>query len=138
MREVVLDASVVLKWFADEQRGSSEARQLRDEYLAGRLSVVVPSLLFPEILNVVGRRWRWGDHAVLELADALGALSFGVGEPELQSVASWVSRGLTAYDAAYVALAEARQLVLVTDDDEIARRAPGVGRPLVEGAAPAG
>jgi predicted nucleic acid-binding protein len=138
LREVVLDASVVLKWFAAEQRGSFEARQLRDEYQAGRLSVVVPSLLFLELLNVAGRRWRWEAEAVAELAEALGDLSFEVSEPELPSVALWVSRGLTAYDAAYVALAERRDLALVTDDDAIIKFAPGISRALVGGPASAG
>ncbi len=138
MRDVVLDASVVLKWFTAEQRGSLEARDLRDDYEAGRLSVVVPSLLFLELLNVAGRRWRWGADAMIELAETLADLSFEVSEPELASVASWVSRGLTAYDAAYVALAEKRELALVTDDDAIVEVAPEISRRLVEGSPSAG
>ena len=116
MSEAVLDASVVLKWFVAGQRGSSEARRLRADYEAGRLSVVVPALLFLEIVNVAGRRWGWDEEALLDLAEALGDLSFEVGEPEWQLVATWVARGLTAYDAAYAALAEERGLALVTDD----------------------
>ena len=138
MREVVLDASVVVKWFVAEQRGSVEAHELRDEYQAGRLSVVVPSLLFLELLNLAGRRWRWEAEAVVEFAEALADLSFEVSEPELPSVASWVSRGLTAYDAAYVALAEMRELVLVTDDETIIEVAPEISRALVRGPASAG
>ena len=131
MRTVVLDASVVLKWFVAEQRGSSEARELRAEYEAGRLTVVVPSIFFLELLNVAGRRWRWDADAVLELAGTLGDLAFEVGEADLPSVASWVARGLTAYDAAYVALAEERKLDLATDDSTIVQHTPGIGRPLV-------
>lgn len=138
MRDVVLDTSVVLKWFATEQRGTLEARGLRDDYLAGRLSVVVPSLLFLELLNVAGRRWHWGVEAVADLAEALSDLSFEVNEPDLSSVASWVSRGLTAYDAAYVALAEQRRLPLVTDDDTIVELAPEISLALVGGSASAG
>ena len=138
MREVVLDASVVLKWFCAEQRGSFEARQLRDDYQAGRLSVIVPSLLFLELLNVAGRRWRWEAEAVAELAEALGDLAFEVSDPELPSVASWVSRGLTAYDAAYVALAERREVALITDDDAIIEVAPGISCALLGGSASAG
>ena len=128
----------MLKWFCAEQRGSFEARQLRDDYQAGRLSVIVPSLLFLELLNVAGRRWRWEAEAVAELAEALGDLSFEVSEPELPSVASWISRGLTAYDAAYVALAERRELALVTDDDAIIELTPGISRALLGGSASAG
>ena len=95
--------------------------------------MVVPSLFFLELLNVAGRRWRWDEGAILELAEALNDLSYEVGDPELQSVATWVSRGLTAYDAAYVALAEERELVVLTDDDAIIKIAPGISRPLVEG-----
>jgi len=136
--EAVLDASVVLKWFAVEQRGSSEAGKLRSDYEAGRLSVVVPALLFLELLNVAGRRWGWDEDALLELAEALGGLSFETAEPELQLVASWVARGLTAYDAAYVALAEERGLAFVTDDETIIGLAPDISRPLVGGPPAAG
>lgn len=133
MNEVVLDASVVLKWFAQEQKGSGAARELRNEYEAGRLSVAVPALSFLEILNVAGRRWRWDGATLLELADALDDLLFEVAEPELQPVASWVARGLTAYDAVYVALAEERGQPLVTDDRTILAIAGELARPLVEG-----
>jgi predicted nucleic acid-binding protein len=133
LTEVVLDASVVLKWFVGEQRRSVEARDIRREYEAGRLSVVVPSLLFLELLNVAGRRWRWDEGSLLELAGALEDLLFDFGEPELRSVASWVARGLTAYDAVYVALAEERGHALVTDDETIVALAGEFGRPLVGG-----
>ena len=138
MTEAVLDASVILKWFTAEQRGSAEAGQLRCEYEAGRLTVVAPSLLFLELLNVAGRRWRWSEDALLELVVALEELSFEVGEPDLPSVAAWVARGLTAYDAVYVALAEDRGFPLVTDDETILELAPEVGLPLVEAAPSAG
>ncbi len=131
MTEVVLDASVVLKWFASEQRGSVEARELRNEYEGGRLSVVVPHLAFVELLNVAGRRWSWDEEALVELADALDDLLFDVGEPGLPLVASWVARGLTAYDAVYLALAEERGIDLVTDDEMIVEVAREITRPLI-------
>jgi predicted nucleic acid-binding protein len=48
----------------------------------------------------------------------------------LGTVAAWVARGLTAYDAAYVALAEARDVVLISDDDQILEVAASISSPL--------
>jgi predicted nucleic acid-binding protein len=93
--------------------------------------VAVPALLFLELLNVAGRRWRWDEGVLLELAEGLDDLLFEVGEPGLESVASWVARGLTAYDAVYMALAEERGFV--TDDETIVTLADEIAHPLVGG-----
>jgi predicted nucleic acid-binding protein len=138
LREVVLDVAVVLKWLAPELRGSLEARELRDDYQAGRLSVVVPSQFFLEVLNAAERRWRWEAEAVEGLADALSDLSFEIGEPELSSVVSWTSRGLTAYAAAQAALAERRKPALISDDGAIVKLGPAICRVLPGVAASAG
>lgn len=132
MTEVVLDASVVVKWFApSKERGRTAARKLRTEYQAGRLVVLVPPLLYLELLNVASRRWGWEEPALLDFAAALEDLLFEVAEPALASVAMWVARGLTAYDAAYVALAEERGMPLVSDDHTILGVAGELAQPLV-------
>lgn len=87
-------------------------------------------MLFLELLNVAGRRWKWSDGRLARFAAALDDLGFDVGEPELASIAAWTSRGLTAYDSAYVALAENLGLPLITDDELILAVAPEVARPL--------
>jgi predicted nucleic acid-binding protein len=118
--ELVLDASVVLKWFrTDGERHLEHGRSLRATFEAGRLAVAAPPLLRLELLNVAGRRWKWSEGALVELAGALDELGFEFEDPEPPRVASWTARGLTAYDAAYVALAEARATPLITDDDLI-------------------
>lgn len=131
MTEIVLDGTVVLKWF---ERGATtqvaEARALRSRFEAGELMVTVPRLLFLEVLNVAGRQWRWSEAALAGLASQLEDYQFQVVEPELAGVAAWVSRGLSAYDATYVALAEARAIPLITDDREVLRIAPELARAL--------
>ena len=134
MKEVVLDASVVVKWLSRrDEVGAVEARALRDSYGQGHLVVTVPSLLFLEILNVAGRRWGWDEGSLQALAIALDSLAFEVGEPGLPAVAAWIARGLTAYGASYVALAESRRIQLVTDDARILSVAAPVASPLVAG-----
>jgi len=130
VRTLVLDASVVFKWFRPQQRHGAEARLVRDDYAAGRLSVAVPSLLFLELLNAAARRWSWDGAAVRQLAVDLTGLAFGVSEPAIDAVAEWTARGLTAYDAAYVALADGLGVRLVTDDELVMSVAAGIALPL--------
>lgn len=133
MIEVVLDASVVLKWFrAEGERHLDPARTLRAAFEAGELAVAAPPLLRLEIVNVAGRRWKWGEDSLVELALALDGLGFEFDDPDLARVASWTARGLTAYDAAYVALAEARTTPLITDDDLILSVAGDVATALAD------
>jgi predicted nucleic acid-binding protein len=131
MTEVVLDASVVLKWFrAEGERHVEPARRLRAAFEAGELIVLAPPLLHLEIVSVAGRRWRWSEPALDELAVALEDLGFDVREPELTRVARWTAQGLTAYDAAYVALADGEGIRLITDDDQIVAAAAGIATAL--------
>jgi len=133
LTELILDASVVLKWFSPaEEPHSNQAREIRNSYRAGEISVTVPSLLFLELLNVAGRRWGWEEDALAQLASALDDLGFDVGEAELVAIAAWTSRGLTAYDAAYVALAESRRRPLMTDDEQILSLATEVAEALAQ------
>jgi predicted nucleic acid-binding protein len=131
--DVVLDASVVLKWFrAEGESHLGPARSLRATFEAGQLAVAAPPLLRLEIVNVAGRRWKWGEDALVKLAIALDGLGFEFEDPELARVASWTAQGLTAYDAAYVALAETRATPLITDDDLIVSLAGDVATALAD------
>lgn len=132
MIEAVLDASVVLKWFHSEGEENVEAaRRLRERFEAGELRALAPSLLWLEVLNVAARRWRWTQDQLEQLATSLPELGFELLEPELPDVARWSANGLTAYDAAYVAVAEHTGVELITDDSEIVRVAPELAVALV-------
>lgn len=120
MTDLVVDASVVLKWFRTEGEANVEpARALRASFAAGRLMVHAPPLLRLEIVNVAARRWGWDEARLTDLAESLGELGIAYTEPDPVRVARWAARGLTAYDAAYVALAEAESIRLVSDDARV-------------------
>ena len=55
---VVPDASVLLKWALDttDEEDRQQALQLREDWLADRCRIVVPSLWVYEVGNVLGRR----------------------------------------------------------------------------------
>lgn len=134
MIEAVLDASVILKWFsrvAEEQLEG--ARRLRASFEAGELLVVVPPLLFLEVLNVAARRWSWDLDGLLELVEQLGRLGFGIQEPSLAAIARWCGRGVTAYDACYLALAEERATQVISADKQMLAVGGRYARPLGRG-----
>ncbi|MGK2931369.1 MAG: type II toxin-antitoxin system VapC family toxin [Solirubrobacterales bacterium] len=127
----MLDASVVLKWFQDEdEKNLKPALELRGRFQEGDLHVLAPPLIWLEILNVAARKWRWQEEELAELAVSLPDIGFETIEPELEAVAHWSSKGLTAYDAAYVTVAEGAGISLVTDDSQILARAPEVALSL--------
>jgi predicted nucleic acid-binding protein len=129
--EAVLDASVVLKWFrASGEHNVEAARTVRTDFEAGRTLAFAPPLLFLEILNIAGCRWRLPAAQLERLASTLPGLGFQLVDPDIPLVARWIVHGLTAYDAAYVAVAEQTGAQLITDDREILRVAPNLSRPL--------
>jgi len=108
----VVDASIVLKWLREEE-DSKEARALSHERL------LAPPLLCLEVINVAARKWGWQEEALVELARELERSGVVLEEPPPAAVARWAARGLTAYDASYVALAEVYECRLVTADEGI-------------------
>jgi predicted nucleic acid-binding protein len=134
--DAVLDASVLVKWFhSDGEEHVERARALRASFEAGELRILAPPLLWLEIVNVAARRWGWRQARLERLARSLSSLGFEISEPDLVAVARWAARGLTAYDAAYIALAEQANAQLITDDEQIVRVAPKLTTALAETAA---
>jgi predicted nucleic acid-binding protein len=123
----VLDASALVELLLGTQTGRSIAARIADP----AQGLHVPHLADVEVVQVLRRLVRERE---LDLASATAAidnlLSLDVErhghEPLLERV--WALRAnLTAYDAVYVALAEALDCTLLTCDGSLAR-APGLSR----------
>lgn len=135
MRRLVIDASVVVKWFKVEQEaGVEEALALLADFEAGRVLLAAPALLPLELLNVLGRRARWPEPELRAAAARLDRLALQIVDPDLVTVARWVGRGLSAYDAAYVAVADGMGAPLVTADARILAVAAPLAVALVDAA----
>ena len=131
--EAVLDASVLVKWFFSAgERHMGQALSLLSGYETGELQIVAPPLIWFELLSAATKRTDRSEAALDRVASALTALGVREVQPDLAHVARWAARGLTAYDAAYVAVAEAAGVPLITDDDQIVSVAPAIAQPLAE------
>jgi predicted nucleic acid-binding protein len=124
---IVLDASAIVELLLGTDQGRRIAARIADP----ELGLHAPHLADVEVAQALGRYVREGElepasaAAALEVLRALDLERHGH-EPLLDRV--WALRArLTAYDAVYVALAEALDSTLLTCDGRLAR-VPGVSR----------
>ena len=125
----VLDASVVVELVLGTRVGT----RIRQRLIDSAISLHSPEMLDLEVLNVLRRYVHSGTVATDRAEAALRRL----GELDIQRHRHgpmvpriWAWRGnLTAYDAAYVALAEVLGCPLLTTDARLSR-APGLPVPV--------
>jgi len=123
--EVVVDAPVIVKWFVEEEY-SREARLLRDSYASGLVDLAAPSLLPYEVLNALKYSGAFGEEELKEVAQALADFQFTLynleGRLAFKAVEVSMRKGVTIYDAAYVALAYILNTTLYTADERLTKR----------------
>ena len=121
---IVLDASATIEWLLRDQR----LAPLVDDVLLDADSVHVPHVWMLEVVQVL-RRHEAADRlppgvAATALVHAQDLPAVRHGHDELVPRIWQLRHNLTAYDAAYVALAEVLDATLVTTDTALAN-APG-------------
>ena len=120
---IVLDASVVLKWLFPEENG--ETRFL-EEHLSGENPVAVPELFFYEVSNVLATKTSLPLGSVRQGLDFLADLeleTYSFGREEYHLAAEMARRyGISAYDAAYIALAQRLGCPFFTADRKLFRK----------------
>lgn len=126
---IVVDASVVANALADDGDDGDSARRRLIE--VGELAA--PDLVDVETVSVLRRRWRAGDLSARRFSTAVDDLAdlalVRLPTLPLMRRAYELRANVTAYDAAYVALAEHLGWVLLTADRRLSR-APGIRCPI--------
>ena len=136
-RPVVLDASAAIAMIRREPAGPIVLEVLRAS-AAMNARLLVPDAFWLELVNVLVRRYSLRSKEVLEAVrdmDDFGLESIRIDRPLLLVAIDLQSRyGLSAYDAIYLALAEAEDARLLTLDRGLATAAgsravdlPGLG-----------
>ncbi len=124
--QLVLDTSVILKWFRQGEVLARPALVLRDLYLAGQLTISVPSLVAYEFANVLRYKSELTSEQVEQAVQSPFDMELSWWPPDSaltqRAVAISRSRNITVYDAAFVALAAALPAGFVTADERLVQR----------------
>ena len=130
---LIVDASVVVKWFDVEERFLAQANHLLNSHLNGRtqilLSELVPFEVGSALLKIPTQDFDWPTHS-LWISDFVWVRLDRETAEAARDLA--ISYGLSYYDASYLALALREGAFLVSDDQLLldAAEAEGVGLPL--------
>ena len=123
---VVLDTSVIIKWFRQEEVLAGQALAWREAYHQGRAVVSVPSLVVYELSNVM--RYK-GEMTTKQVQDALLSFYdmgleqvFPSGQVMCRAVEIAREYDITVYDATFVALAESLDASFVTADENLVKQ----------------
>ena len=128
MKAYVLDASVAAMWFLPSAGEDLfvPAQEIRREFAAGRLSLLAPDLLWPEVGNVLWKATRRGRISAAGAEVAARAL-VDLALPRVssegllrQAVAMAQATGRSVYDCVYVTLAFNTARPLLTADERLA------------------
>jgi len=125
MKTIIIDASMACNWQLDDEKNET-ANQILEEARTYRMRV--PSIFWHEMRSILissEKRGRTTKAEILQLLEELRAL--GIREQESSSDALILSlafqHNLSAYDAAYLALAVQTNAILATNDRQLARAA---------------
>jgi len=128
---IVLDSSVALKWIFADEEGSEHAMRVRDEHVSGKSEIVVPSLFFYEIANVLATKAKLSAAEALEAFELISAFEFSVDEFEnseyMEAMSFAIKHKVSVYDASFHLLAMRLGCLFLTADRKFFNKVKGLG-----------
>jgi len=125
MNRIILDASVVLKWYLPDELYGKKALDLLEKFILGTLDIVAPTLLEYELVNALimaGKRGRLNAGAVMTALEGFKSLGISLLGPagHYDRIIHYChAYTRSAYDGSYLALAERESRELVTADERL-------------------
>ena len=127
MIELVVDASVVVKWFIEEN-DSDKAILLRDKYIEGNVDFYVPSLLYFEVLNALKYSQLFNSSELNDAGESLENYGLKVvaikNELRENMIKIALDHELSIYDACYLGLSIGLDKLFCTADEKIIKKLP--------------
>ena len=125
---IIVDASVVAKWFLADEEDASLALEIKQDFLQQKISISAPLFILYEVnnlLNSAARSVRIDERVAKEAYEGFLDLNFLVySSKNLLKATLAVALGynISSYDASYVALSEYLEVPLFTADKKLLER----------------
>lgn len=126
----VLDASVIYKWYVDEDN-SDKANKILEDYKSGKIEISIPDLLILELSNALKFNPKITSSEINEIIDNLYALELNIIIPTIELIKSAVKLSydyeITIYDAIFVALAKDLEFEFITAYKKLYNKIKSIG-----------
>ena len=132
MQNIVLDTSVILKWYLRDEAHADKALALKNAYTNGEIHITVPAHLVYEFTNVLRYKPELTTEQVQTAVQNLLKMDLSLVSPtsDVMSRSVQIARtfDVTIYDSVFVALAEAGEMDCISADEEAVKKMMGTGR----------
>jgi len=121
---MIIDASVVAKWFMKGEEWEEKALDIKKRFEEGEISLSAPSLLIYEVGNVVWKRKdipiALATELTAKIVEYLEEMIVDI-KPSTAKKAIEIAKkeNITFYDAIYIALTHEKKEVLITADKKL-------------------
>lgn len=126
---IILDSSVVAKWFFPSEEDSKIALEIKELFLLHEITISVPLLIYYEINNLLRtaiKHLRVNEDLAKEAYQGLLELelvTYSSAELMMMALKTAVTLDISSYDASYIALSEYLQIPLITADQKLVKKA---------------
>lgn len=122
---MIIDASVAIKWFLIKEDYWDKAKLLLEQHINGIEQIIVPNLLFLEIINTFATKKNIGLSTGEEILRLLFSISLKKYHPTDEDILETFKLAkkykTTSYDMLYAVIAKKLKTTLVTADERFVK-----------------
>lgn len=129
VRKIVLDTSVIIKWFTKEIK-SSVAKAYLEDFRKGKYQIILPELIKYELGNAILKGKKFSFYKAQKVFSTFYSFPLiFMKENESQSLLTYKiaqKLNITYYDASFLALAKLQKATLITANPKHQKKTAGI------------
>ena len=129
-KALILDASVIVKWFTKEE-DRDKAVRLREDFFKGKLEIVLPDLVLYEIANALRYNPNIDSNDVIDAISSILDMEIEIVVPQSSILRKAIEiafeKKISFYDSFYIALASEIDFGFVTADEKLYNKIKDLG-----------